>query len=398
VLIVFCAPGGVGSAGRQVELGVALFPYIPDAGEDGYAGLVHYLEQEFERLHPEVDLHLRPVNPADDFYDTAILKRWLTVGSGPTYDLVEVDAVLLGDLVSEGLIEAWKEPPGRGEWHPAAQAAVTFEGRTYGVPHLMCGHFIISRDPSVTSARSAEELVALLTDDALDKANLAGNFLGSWNMPALYLDAWRDTYPDRDLAEAISSNLDLDVVESLLALAELCEAKGKNPCLDGTYDDPNRPDLAAGDFSADRAEALYGYSERLHFVLRAADDDDRIHIGAAPFGKGNHQVVFVDAFVLRTEAPERVVRAARHFATFMNRAEIQEAVLMSLDVGSMWLPVPRYLIPATRSAFTTERIKNDRFYQMIEDSLKGAVPYPNRGLRDERLAMRDALLRSMGHE
>ena len=105
-------------------LRVALFPYIPDSGGDKYSSLLRSIKAGFEKQYPTIELVLRPLDQSDDFYDFDTLSRWLTSKDQEAYDLVEVDTVILGDLVTAGLISAWPDPPGSSDWHPVANRSV----------------------------------------------------------------------------------------------------------------------------------------------------------------------------------------------------------------------------------------------------------------------------------
>src|SRR6266478_1757474 len=122
-------------------LRVALFPYLPDSGRDQFASFTRFVEGAFRTKYPTINLVLRPMDPNDDFYDWDTLKAWLTSpAEKPGYDLIEVDTVLLGDLVTAGLVAPWERVPGTADWHPVSARAVRINDAVYGIPHLLCGH------------------------------------------------------------------------------------------------------------------------------------------------------------------------------------------------------------------------------------------------------------------
>jgi thiamine pyridinylase len=316
----------------------------------------------------------------------------------PTYDLVEVDTVLFADLQQKMLIQPFDPQTDTSDWHPAALAAVKSGNDLLGIPHLLCGHYIISRNPKAAAALRIHDLYAALTADGEETANIVGNFVGSWNMPALYLDAWRDTYPVRDPLTALTSPLHERARDALIEVKRLCDHKGGNRCLDGTFDYPLE-DAPARLFAAGLADALLGYSERLHVVSTALQvafpsrDDfqrelEKIAVGPAALGFGNAPIVFVDAFVLRAGTSPAVRSAGQRFAEFINRPEVQEALLMSADAPGA---LPRYLLPATQSAFQTPALQRDRFYPVLDKSLKDAIPYPSQGFPAARKRLQAAI-------
>jgi thiamine pyridinylase len=377
----------------RATLRVALFPYIPDSGGDQYVSLVRHLKTEFEKKYPTIELVLRPLNQADDFYDLEVLRAWLTAPGQQGYDVVEADTVLLGDLVTAGLISPWRQPTGDRDWHPVAARSVRINEAVYGIPHLLCGHFLITRNRAAAAARNVDELAAALGPVPQGSARLVGNLLGSWNMPSLFLDAWVDGRPGSSAAYALHTPIDADALAAFKRFSSLCRHQGGNPCLDGTYDEEKHPARAAEKFAQGEAEALLGYSERLFFIASKAADLSSLLVTPAQMGRGNRPLLFTDAFVLRRQAPAAVEVAARLFAAFMNSQTVQETLLMSADVSPT--AIPRYLLPATMSAFEAPRIKQDRLYQDFKKAISVADPFPNTGFLNTRKALRDALKTSL---
>lgn len=376
--------------GRK-PLRVALFPYIPDAAGDSYAKMLSRVEKEFEAENPSVDLILKPMTD-DGFYEMEKLTEWLTNDpNGGGYHLVEVDTLLLGDLVNANLAAEWQSPPNASDWLPAGFKGVNVGGKVYGVPHWLCGHFIFARDKKITKAKTVTGLLKALNSADPAVPNIAGVLTGSWNMPALYLDAWVDTYGPQNVVSAISTNLDAAVIRSFKLFSRQCEATGKNPCLDGTFGDDN--DLSAKQFAEGKADAFFGYSERLNFILRRGPGGARLHLASAPLGEGKRPLLFVDAFVMRRDCDASCREAATKFAAYMNRPQTHEWVLMSLDAGAS--AVPRYLLPATRSAYKTSRVRRDRYYRTLRKEIEGGHAYPVSGLPAVRKKMRDEILKQL---
>ena len=113
------------------------------------------------------------------------------------------------------------------------------------------------------------------------------------------------------------------------AFSKQCETGGKNPCIDGAFDDN---DLSAQQFALGKSDAFLGYSERLNYMLRQGANAKRIRISSAPLGEGKRPVVFVDAFVVRRQGCDAACwQAAAKLAAYMNAPETQEWVLMSRD-------------------------------------------------------------------
>ena len=104
-------------SGRRT-LKVALFPWIPDAANDGFASLRKRIEAEFEKRNPDIDLVLRLKKGDESYYNPAKIAGWLASG---TYDLVEIDTIILGDLISSETIEPWNQQDNDAYFRAAVQ-------------------------------------------------------------------------------------------------------------------------------------------------------------------------------------------------------------------------------------------------------------------------------------
>lgn len=411
------ALGCGGSEDDRTVLRVVSYPWIPDAGDDGFVRLTRFLEEDFESRFPDIDLQLRPVGDSFGVYELEAddggpgkLVQWLTNepvssathGDTDGYHLVEVDTLLLGDIHERQLIAEWADID-TGDWHDAGRDAVTIDGQILGVPRLLCGHFIMSRDPSLTSAATVDELIAGLDALGADKQKLSGNFLGSWNSAALYVDAWVDTYPQAPIAEVFAEQsgmiaLDEGVMQDLEDLGETCSFSGENWCMDGTYYNDPDPNRAASELGRGEVHATFGYSERLHYIVKEGQQAgvpvDDITIASMPMGMGSRPVLFADAFVMRKGCDGACQEAALAFVHYMNDAETQEAIMLSRDSGEDL--VPRYLLPATKSALTDTELASDPFYIAIREQIEGGKAYPNQGFYTSKDPVRCELLRFWG--
>lgn len=369
-------------------MNVLLFPYVPDCSStEHFASMKSRMETELP-ARTGYCASVSIADPNDMLYDSGALAAALTAEK-PAYDLVEVDTVLLGELVEAKAVRPW-EGVDSSDWLPAARASSTVGGQVWGIPHLMCSEFIIARDPSVLRATSAAALAAALEKLGTPATNLVGNAKGSWTLPGLYLDAWNDTYPGKDPRAAISTSLDPKVVAPLRLFLEQCRSGTDNGCLSGAYEAPEKEAEA---FASGAADALFGYAERLHFVLRSARDPATIGISPAPVGEGAHLLSYTDALVLRAGCDGECAAAAAAFASYLDSTETMKWYLRAEEC-STGVP-PRYLIPATRSAFEIPEVKSDRLYAMIRPAIESAVPIPNEGLEARRKAMRDELLKEL---
>lgn len=398
VLLLIAVFGGSGTAQPatpRFSLYVSMFSFIPDAAGDQFRLLRLRIKKEFEAKNPSVELRLKELDSSDDPYtvksdDSHRIGSWLTtpISDDPSKSglhLVEADMVVLAELVRQNLIRPWDPVPDTGDWHPAAEAAVRIDGKTYGMPHWLCGDFIFSRREDVTKARNAAELRAAL-DRGTTRAHLAGRITGSWNFASLYLDAYADTYGAEHVLDGVKADLDDRALAGLKTVAQACTKDAANPCLTSEY---SHQTAAPYLFADHQADAVLGYSERLHYILRRAGNRERVYFASAPLGDGNHPLLFVDAFVLRRDCTGDCEKSARAFTDYMARPETMNWILMSEDAGATG--VPRYLLPATKSAYRVSAVQKDRYYPQMERMIRDALPYPNTKFYDLRATIREKL-------
>jgi thiamine pyridinylase len=386
------ATPGPQQVASPTKLRVALFPYIPDANRDNYRRLLKHIEEDFEKTAPvPVDLELRFFRPdTDDFYEPKTLKRWLE----QSYDVVEIDTVVMDEVRDS--IQPWRGQLPVQNWHDAARAAVAGTAdEAMGYPHLLCSHFIVSRDPRIASAGSADAAVTVMAGVEADR-KLVADFQGSWNLPALFIDAYGDTHGLDKLPQAIpvgDGQPDGSSLAELKKIERLCRTGAGDLCLEGAYHEAS--DLAADRFAYEEAAALIGYSERLHRVRRS-NDKGPFYVGNAPFGPNPKAAVFVDALVLSRKCEGDCARVARLFADYLNSDSTMRYLLMSEDVEAELLPaVPRYLLPATLSVYEQKALADDPYYPVFRKLLEGAVPFPSSGLYKARTALKKKLVNGL---
>lgn len=364
---------------ERFQLRVSLYPWVPDA-----ESLVRWIEADFEASHPAIDLVVRPLNRSYDWmpeytgdlaYEIDRSVAALTGGGDDAWHLVEVDAMILGELARRGALAPFGLADAR--FLPFARQAVTYAGVEYGVPHWTCGYFVISEQGAVKDARNVHQLVSTLRDAGTPRVDVVGDLDGSWDAITVYLDGYRDTWPRRTLQDALShTELDPTVEASFRALGSACEKDGVNHCgSDGV-------DL----FATGGADALIGYSERLNPILshpgRTVDD---LHVASATLGGGDHPALFTDALVMSPGCGTAQCRdAARAFAAYYTSDRVFETVLMSRDAGPS--ATPRYLLPSTASAFEYGAVAADPLYQQLRREIEGGVSFPNHGVPAAREA------------
>jgi len=371
IAVALCCELALSCSGPKAEktsLRANLFPYLPDAAADDLHGMAARIKSEFEEQNPSVNLELT-LDTNNNFYNFENYRDWLT-----RFDVVETDTLFLADLVKAGLIEDWANTR-QTDWQPPARKAASVDGKIYALPHWLCGYFLFSHDPRIAKAENIKDLIAALQAPHGDIPEIAGNVNSSWETPALYLEGWEDNYAPKDPTEGISTALDPETIRCLREFCKQGEWKGKNPCLDKTYKDNS---LASTTFAKYQVEASFGYSESLFDILKTAPGDYSVILSPLVLGNGNHPLFFMDGFVLRKGCPEDVRAAARKFADYMENSRTYVWIVMSQDAGAA--APPRYLIPATVSAFTAAPIRSDHYYEAIRAAVNMGSNFPNSGL------------------
>ncbi|WP_426731731.1 hypothetical protein [Myxococcus faecalis] len=364
-----------------------LFPYIPDTVGDDFASLAARLEADFEREHSDIDLDI--VFDANlDVYDLdegGTLNQLL--GSGPAAaQVVEVDTLILGSLVSKG----WIQPvtPAAGTVHPAAEEAVRISGTSYGMPTYLCTYVVYSHSTNIRSATNGATLVDILREVSPGKRPLAANFDGSWTLPSSYIDAWGDTHPADALPGALALPLDATTLAPFETVVDSCAMEpGVNPCLDGTYADNTAAEEA---FASEQANGFMGYTERLVPILKARPGMALPDVVSVPLGGGSAPTVFVDALVVNAGCTGTCAQDAKALTTFLGSTEVRGLIAFSGEGPQGTLP--RYLLQANRAFYQQEPARSDPMYRKFEPLIHGARPFPSQGFPENRKAMQAALL------
>lgn len=341
---------------QKAQLRVSLYPWVPSE-----VAFRSFVELDFERKNPDIDLIIVDLE-GDPAYDPTIAASYLR----DDIDLLEVDAMILGDVVSK---EVLAEPamPAR-TWVPASLNAASVEGKPWGVPHWACGYFIITTEKDIATASNIDSFRAALDASSAD-IPLAGDMKGEWGTPMVYIDAYRDFFPDASADQALEDTQNRDVIDGLREIAKFCiDSQGNNDC---------RQDDSAL-FVSGRAAAYFGYSERLNKIFLPGSDAKGIYIRPVPLGPSSNPVLFTDVVVQSKNCVGDCSRSAKRFLEYYTADATYETVLMAKDVGDD--AIPRYLFPATLSAFDVEGVKNNQLYQQMRDVANSAVSYPNTGV------------------
>jgi thiamine pyridinylase len=346
---------------------------MPDAAGDANLGLCDRLKREFEARNPDIDLQFKKTNSRDDLFSVdgkrcGLIGEWLTSpirddASGGVH-VSEVDTIPLEKLVRSKVIRPWSAVPDSDDWHPAGREAGKIDGLRYAVPHWLCTHTLISWLRDIAANRDAWELVSLATEGSVRLTGKAG---GRWNGPMLYLNAYCGVLGSHRAQDGLNINLNELVLRGFRELGHACRDAGQTL---GAAANAKVAHL----FAKRQSDGFIGYTESLHPVLRLIGANEELLITPLVFGNGQAPLVSVDGWVLRADCSGEVERAARDFVEFMNRPEIMRFIMMSLDAGS--LSIPRYLLPATKSAYRDPIVSRDPYYRQFDRMIANAVPYP----------------------
>ncbi|CAF1079178.1 unnamed protein product [Adineta steineri] len=376
-------------------LKVAMYPHLPDSAGDNHAKLLQFINEEFKKIQPTINLQLRPLDQNDDFYSLATLTPWLST-DGTGYDVVEIDTLVLGDLVNAGLIvPQFPISHNHSDWHSAATSAVQFNQAVYAYPHIMCAYFLFTRDEQAAKVTTIDELINILSPNASATYRLVGNMNSSWILPSLWINSYQSSNNSEYNIPAFAlHSYQKNSFETMRKFAQLCDrAGGENNCLNGVFRDNSN--MTALLFAHKQTAAMFGFSENLFTVLKNGDLDDYSNVKMIPLPLGtndNQPGFFTNAFVFRRNMSVDVLKAARLFSDFMGTPRMQAAVVGSADSPNAR---PRYLLPMSKNAYNEPLLANDRFYQQYFRNLDIGYPYPTVGFLNTRKELNTAILKEV---
>ena len=403
-------------AETKVSLRVGIYPYMPDLNGDQLKGLKEFIEQEFEKQHPEIDLTpITDWNPysVEDVVDCLTSKE----RDDESFDIVEMDTVLLGEVVDKGVVQ--RLDLARFDLNdalfPAAVDAVTYKGNCYGVPTLNCANFLMELISSNVPPSDSEILCSLKKGDhsvedlrqvirryhCLFKgvSPLVGNFRGKWELPMLFIDAYIDKYGKNRANEAVDAPIDspdnADILENMKWFMGLDDSPdGTNKGESGEYSDgPPVKDITDSDHIM-----MYGYSEWLSQVM-ADKMAKQKHIHASciispPLGKENNLLTFTDALVVNNSrfAEQNKCPAITKFIKFYTSLSFRNKYAEGQDLKEPH--PPRYVIVSRKDFYTSTHgfgAKNKK-YQELHEALTNAVACPNHGIVGRHKEMYEMLV------
>ena len=319
-VLILCRP--------HITVTYSLYPYLPDV--DYYREI---LEEEWDKLHPDVDL---VYSDYDCYYD----------GAPEGIDVIMFDSLIEQGMISNGYLrpvdqQDMNEPEGFFEF---TMMPAQGQSTLYGVPVLICADFLIydRNDPVLASADSMMDIAAG-GEDLLIRFNAA--------CEAIYrLDAAADISQDASVTQSAKAITGVDTGESLDAIRETLISK---------YKYENNYELARL-YDEGKADGLIGYSENLTAIDDRLDDTGIKLISLSD--TGNIALYFCDMAGISAEVSEGKTDICMDLANLMADPSVLERLTV-MD-GK-----PQYLLPARRTVYDT--IKDEyplygKLQEMIE--------------------------------
>ena len=254
--VSLCDPTKAQPLARPITLRVALYPYVPDRMR-----IFQILEAEFECMHPGLNLELvEERNASDRYYDFDVDKR-----RGFQFveaDVYEIDTILLSDFIKSKKISPIDLP--YGDFEEGAVKAVARNGKTYAVPHWLCGNFLFYRqgDEAIKNAKTWAELSKILQGRG---QNLLVDLKGKLTLGEWYLTMLSELIGIDAAQAAITSGGPLDD-RAIATIGTVLQNCPLGYCRSQVLHE--RTGIYARAFIRGQAAAYIGYSESIHLGLR----------------------------------------------------------------------------------------------------------------------------------
>lgn len=338
--------------GRDTDLNVAIFAYLPDAST-----AIKRIEKAFESRYRSIDLDLELWNPYDDSFEDDGLSQIVD------FDVVEVDSCRIDQLMRGtfgGLdpLPTEARPASNTYVGPAKTITATPIGQ-YMLPHWVCGNFLVIRssNTNVVAAKSFDSFIEAV-NPSIQKPVLASMW-GKTGLGEFYADAMIDLYgPEKardHLALLASGKTDLDAKakEEMLMLAKELSQDNQSH-LEHYY---NHSYLLPRQFASAENAVLLGYSERLYYTERELQlvpevyppsiKPDDVVVCQFSFAKESQGTpTWTDGFVI---PKGRLSKKHAAIVAFLQFIQSEEAYL-AFSEPTAYL-APSYLLPATAAAY-----------------------------------------------
>ena len=372
---------------EKIDLKFGLYPYIPDLGNDTLEGLKDFIKKEFESEHLDITLTVssmwKPYN----------LENVVGCFKTESFDILEVDTLLLGEIVDEGVVQELdlsKHGLCQDDFLDSCMAAVTYKKTCYGVPTLSSAKFLI--ELVAGDEDETEVLCSLETGDKSFKnlpevvehhrhvfkgtSSHVSDFRGKWAFPIMYLDAYTAVNGSKSILEGVHAPInfanDSEVLEHMKCT--------------WSNDTSEEEDVSESDHVM-----TYGYSELLgQFMADKMNKGKKIHascIMVPPLGANANLLMYTDAIVINKKSfSGKRKKAIIKFMKFYTSLSFRNKFAAGADLREPH--PPRYVMISRKDFYTEGFGASDKNYKNLHPKLQSSVAAPNHGFRDleEKLA------------
>jgi hypothetical protein len=334
------------------------------------------LTLKYQSANPSVLLNL-VLNPDIDTYDFGTLSNQVMGPNG--YDVAELDTVFLTYLASNGLITP-VTVNGDAPIDVGKQAA-TIGTTLYGVPSWLCSDFAFSFNGKLASVASVSQLQNVLNPPPSGGVPLVADFDGSWTIPAMYLQAYLQTYGPQKFAAlrgaAATPTIDPAdpaIISLMTTGASLCAAGNSDLCTNGYYHHA-KDGTVEQVFATGYANGDAGFSERSFFIAYYENNPHPLTMIPFPWGSGP-RLVYSDAFVTNKVrcSTDPCSSDSTAFTAWATSADIKAYIAFSGDLPSG--SQPRHLLTATQPFWKLPAVQSDPIYSQVASTLFAGTMYP----------------------
>ena len=371
------------------QLRVSIYRCIPDLAGDKLEGLTKFIADEFKKEHGVSVKVEATANP----YDLNKLRSVYLADGEDSYDVMEVETVLLGELVRSGHLQPLEDYFTVTEDIYASSAVLSvsyslhLKDHLYAVPTLQCASFLMElADVDYTpkslllhDCKSFDQL-----KDALDRADekscriiLAGDFQEDFK---LYLDLHVEKHGKGlvcdDISDPVNDPKEIVWKES----TDSGQLESRHNAADTVEQFCDQQDLMR-EVSKSQHVLMYAYSESMGEALQKAAEGKRhkhaLRIISPPLDDCNSSLIYTDAVVVNKSKfadPQRA-KSIIKFVEFYTSLSFRTKFAFGRDLPQSFM-YPRYVLPALNAFFTETAAAEDECYREFHAALKHAVSIP----------------------
>jgi hypothetical protein len=377
--------------GQQTRvLNVELYPYLPTLPTDDFENLVSYVVQTYQSQNPQVLLNaVLNINDVNIYSFTTLP----TLLGAQGFDVMELDMLYLGFLVSSGLINP-AQITGEQPLSVAISGA-TYQGQLWGIPSWLCMDFVYSASSVLSQQATLTQLLQFLSTMPSGRPELVGDFNGSWRLPSIYINAYVQGHGGySSIDQAMNMPPDTGTISNLVALTNTCADGTTNICTNNTvHGMPNGG--AEQQFATGEASNDMGFSEQ-SFFINLYNGPAPLYAIATPWGQTPQPLLFEDAFVTNksTCAPSTSCAGdASNFTDMMTSISMKNYIVQSMDLpaGTPW----RTLLVANETFWNQQIVQTNPMYQQYQAVLATAQPFPNTWTATQQTSMGEEICKAL---